>query len=88
MNSSVGGCGGGEVEGVRSDTYISRCSYGGADRCYLLYEGLASWDSLRREGGHCYRSLNSDPAFAAVSQALDEQTGGCLSFRSVARVAS
>ena len=28
MNSSVGGCGGGEVEGVRTNTIFSRCSYG------------------------------------------------------------
>ena len=32
MNSSVGGCGGGEVEGVRSDAVVSRCSYRGTGR--------------------------------------------------------
>lgn len=42
MNSSVGGCGGGEVEGVRSGRFFNRCSYGGNDRVYLLQERLAS----------------------------------------------
>lgn len=69
MNSSVGGCGGGEVEGVRSDIFVSRCSYGGPDGCYLLYGRFVSWGSLPHEAGHCRQSLKLDPAFAAVSQA-------------------
>ena len=53
MNSSVGGCGGGEVDGVRSDTVIIRRSYGRSRWAYLLYGRLASLDSLRRECWHC-----------------------------------
>lgn len=88
MNASVGGCGGGEVEGVRADTVVSRCSYGGPNGYYLLCVRFASWDLLPHEGGHYRQSLTLDPAFAAVSQGLDEQTGGWSPFHPVARVAS
>ena len=36
MKSSVGGCGGGEVEGVRSGGAVNGCSYGESDGAYLL----------------------------------------------------
>ena len=43
MSSSVGGCGGGEVEGVRSSSRaVIRCSYGESGGAYLLQEQLAS----------------------------------------------
>lgn len=88
MNSSMGGSGGGEVECVRSDTVVSRCSYGGPDECYLLCGRFASSDLLPHEGGHYCQSLKLDPAFAAFSQALDERTGGLSLFQPVARVGS
>lgn len=88
MNSSAGGCGGGEVEGVRSHIVVSRCNYGGPDGCYLLCGRFASWGLLPHEGGHYRQSLTLDPAFAAVSQALDERTGGWSPFHPEARVAS
>lgn len=50
MNSSVGGCGGGEVEGVRSGRLVSRCGFVGSGGAYLLQEQLASWNLLQREG--------------------------------------
>lgn len=49
MDSSVGGCGGGEVEGVRSGIFIIISNYERFHSAYLLREQLASWDLLQRE---------------------------------------